>query len=188
MDFDRNYMGYYPMMGHIENCPMQCPKMDKCMQGNCMEKWEANPNMCGKYMHMYDNMHMPYGMRGEYMMPYTHHIEHNVEPIESMCGKTYKILIVYVHKTMQKIMMENMGVMPKAISKEKFKKEMNDMICQVMKNEEDIKKIVVVDRNETEETEGTDRAFCPYCNGLLRDTLNILFITELLKGGCVSCY
>ena len=61
-------------------------------------------------------------------------------------------------------------------------------ICEVMKNEEDIKKIVVVDRDETEEAESTDRAFCPYCNGLLRDTLNILFITELLKGGCVSCY
>ena len=185
MDFDRNYMGYYPMPSHMENCHMQCPKMEKCMQGNCMEKWECSPNMYHKYMNMCDNMNMPYNMRGDYMMPNMHH---NMEPIENLCGKTYKMLIVHVHKSMHKIMMENMGVMPKAISKEKFKKEMNTMICEVMKNEEEIKKIVVVDRNETEDVENTDRAFCPFCNGLLRDTLSILFITELVKGGCVSCY
>jgi len=57
-----------------------------------------------------------------------------------------------------------------------------------MKKEDEIKKIVVVDRNETNEEENTDRAFCPFCNGLLRDTLSILFVTELLRGGCTHCY
>ena len=79
-------------------------------------------------------------------------------------------------------------MMPKAISKEKFNKEMNEMLCEVMIHEDEIKQLVIVDRSETENSESTDRAFCPYCNGLLKDTLGILFITELLKGGCVSCY
>jgi len=197
MDFDRNYMGYYPMMNHMDNCHMQCPKMENkfmekemppYMCGKCMEKWEDTPNVCCKYMNMCDKMPMNYGMRGEYPMAPMHHMQQNMEPLENMCGKTYKVLIVHVHKSMHKIMMENMGVMPKAISKEKFKQEMNDMICEVMKKEDEIKKIVAIDRNETEETENTDRAFCPFCNGLLRDTLSILFITELLRGGCTACY
>lgn len=201
MEFDRNYMGYGPMMNNMDNCPMQCPKfenkfMEKGMQmmppymyGKCMDKWETAPNMCSKFMNPCDNM--PYSMRGEYPMQHMQpmsHMHQNMEPLENMCGKTYKVLIVHVHKTMHKIMMENMGVMPKAISKEKFNKEMNDMICEVMKREDEIKKIVVIDRSETSEEENTDRAFCPFCNGLLRDTLGILFVTELLRGGCTSCY
>ena len=193
MDFERNYMGHYPMMNYMDNCPGSCPKVENkfmekgippYMCGKCMEKWDETPNMCCKYMNMCDNMPMPYGMRGEYPM---HHMHQSVEPLENMCGKTYNVLIVHVHKTMHKIMMENMGVMPKAISKEKFKKEMNDMICEVMKKEDEIKKLVVIDRSETEE-ENADRVFCPFCNGLLRDTLSILFVTELLRGGCTSCY
>lgn len=193
MEFDRNYMGYNPMnpmMNHMDNYPKYENKfmekgMPPYMYGKCMDKWEEKPNMCCKYMNMCDNMPMPYSMRGEYPM---HHMQQHMEPLESMCGKTYNVLIVHVHKKMHKIMMENMGVMPKAISKEKFNKEMNDMICEVMKNEDEIKKIVVIDRSETEESESTDRAFCPFCNGLLRDTLGILFITELLRGGCTFCY
>lgn len=189
MEFDRNYMGYMPMM---HNCPTQCMKMENkymekgmppYMYGNCMEKWNQTPDMCAKFMNPCDNM--PYSMRGEYPM---HHMHNNMEPLENMCGKTYNILIVHVHKTMHKIMMENMGVMPKAISKDKFNKEMNNMICEVMKKEDEIKKIVVIDRNETNQSESTDRAFCPFCNGLLKDALGILFVSELLKGGCTFCY
>lgn len=192
MEFDRNYMGYGHMMNHMDNCPGQCFKFDNkymektmppYMYGKCMEKWDESPNMCSKYLNACDNMPGNYGMRTD-----MYHMHHNMEPLENMCGKTYKVLIVHVHKTMHKIMMENMGVMPKAISKEKFNKEMNDMICEVMKKEEEIKKIVVVDRNENGESESTDRAFCPFCNGLLKDALGILFVTELLKGGCTFCY
>ena len=195
MEFDRNYMGYGPMMNHMEYCPGQCYKhenkfmekgMPPYMYGKCMDKWDETPNMCSKYMNVCDNMPMHYGMRTDmYHMP---HMHQNMEPLENMCGKTYKILIMHVHKSMHKIMMENMGVMPKAISKEKFNKEMNDMICEVMKKEDEIKKIVMIDRSETEEQENESRAFCPFCNGLLRDTLSILFVTELLRGGCTSCY
>ena len=207
MEFDRNYMGYGHMMNNMDSCPGCCIKhedkyMDKgmpgYMYGKCMEKWETPPNMCCKYMNMYDNMPIGYGMRTDmqYMpqmyhmnnMHHMHHMNQNMEPIENMCGKTYKVLIMHVHKSVHKIMMENMGTMPKTISKEKFNKEMNDMICEVMKKEDEIKKIVVVNRSETDEEESSDRAFCPFCNGLLRDTLSILFVTELLKGGCTSCY
>jgi hypothetical protein len=52
------------------------------------------------------------------------------------------------------------------------------MLCEVMTHEDEIKKLVVVDRSETDVSENTDRAFCPYCNGLLKDTLGILFICE----------
>ena len=176
----------------MDMCPGQCinqehkymvKEMPPYMHGKCMEKWDEMPNMCSKYMNMCDNM--PYGMRGDYPMHYMHQ---NMQPLENMCGKTYNVLIVHVHKKVHKIMMENMGVMPKAISKEKFNKDMNDMICEVMKNEDEIKKIVVIDRVETEDKEDRTRAFCPFCNGLLRDTLGILFVTELLRGGCTHCY
>lgn len=194
MDFDRSYMNNYHMMHHMENCPnmyFNYENMEKgvppYMSGQYMKKLEGKPGMCCKYMNVCENMQMPYTMRSEYPIG-MHHMHQDMEPLENMCGKTYKILIVHVHKTMHKIMMENMGVMPKAISKEKYKQEMNNMMCEVMKNENEIKKIVVVDRNETEEQENTDRAFCPFCNGLLKDTLSILFITELLKGGCTFCY
>lgn len=185
MEFDRNY---------IKHCPGQCFKFeDKYMEkpmmphmhGKYMNDWGYMPKPCSNYMDMCEHMQMPYMARGEHMM---YNIHQNMEPIENMCGKTYNILIMYVHKSMHKIMTENMGVMPKGISKMKFKQELNDMLCEVMKNEDEIKKIVVVDRNETNEEENTDRAFCPFCNGLLKDTLGILFITELLRGGCTHCY
>lgn len=198
MELDRSYMGYNPMMNYMDNCPMNCQKMDNkymdkgmppYMYGKCMDKWDDTPNMCSKFMNPCDNMPTPYTMRSDmHPMQQMGHMHQNMEPLENMCGKTYKVLIVHVHKTMHKMMMENMGVMPKAISKDKFNKEMNDMICEVMKREDEIKKIVVIDRSETEDGESTDRVFCPFCNGLLRDTLSILFVTELLRGGCTFCY
>ena len=63
-----------------------------------------------------------------------------------------------------------------------------DWIVDKEATEEDIKKIVVLDRVEKEDGESETRAFCPFCNGLLKDTLSILFVTELLKGGCTFCY
>ena len=199
MEFDRNYMGYnhmgMPMGDCVAPCPAEClkwgnkaveHKMPPYMYGKCMDKWEGPHNMCDKYLNPNYTMPGQYMMRGE-MYP-MYHMHQNMEPLEKMCGKTYNILIVHVHKTMHKMMMENMGVMPKAISKDKFNKELNDMICEVMKKEEDIKKIVVLDRVEKEDGESETRAFCPFCNGLLKDTLSILFVTELLKGGCTSCY
>ena len=57
-----------------------------------------------------------------------------------------------------------------------------------MKKEKELKELVVVDRLETEDKEDLDRNMCPYCGGFLKDTLGILFLTELLKRGCVSCY
>lgn len=202
MEFDRNYMGYghtqMPMQNCVNMCPGQCFKWDEkgmdgkmppYMYGNYMDKWEHKPDMCSKYLNPCDNMPGQYMMRSDMNpMYHMHYMHQNMEPVENMCGKTYKVLIVHVHKTMHKMMMENMGVMPKAISKDKFNKEMNDMICEVMKREDEIKKLVVIDRVETEEGENETRVFCPFCNGLLRDTLSILFVTELLKGGCVSCY
>ena len=181
MEFDRNYMGYnhmgMPMGNCIEPCQAEClkwgnkgmeHKMPPYMYGKCMDKWEGPHNMCDKYLNPNYTMPGQYMMRGE-MYP-MYHMHQNMEPLEKMCGKTYNILIVHVHKTMHKMMMENMGVMPTAISKDKFKK------------------IVVIDRVEKEDGETETRAFCPFCNGLLKDTLSILFVTELLKGGCTSCY
>ena len=199
MEFDRNYMPYGHMPMTMPNCTEMCPgqcfkwdnkgmdgKMPPYMYGKYMDKWEHKPDMCSKYLN--PEYTMPGGcmMRGE--MNQMYHMHQNMEPIETMCGKTYNMLIVHVHKTMHKMMMENMGIMPKAISKDKFNKELNEMICEVMKKEEDIKKIVVIDRVETEQGETENRAFCPFCNGLLKDTLSILFVTELLKGGCTFCY
>ena len=111
-----------------------------------------------------------------------------IESLENMCSQTYKMLIVKVRKTIQIIIMENMGMMPTSISKEKFNKYLNDTICEVMKQEDDIKKMVVVERDETETEEENNRDFCPYCHGLLKDTIAFLLITELIKGGCTTCY
>ncbi len=142
-----------------------------------------NHNM--NYMHNYCNK--PYDcMPGNLARGYGYPMM-KMEPIENMCG-SYKMLIVYVEKSVNKIMMENMGMMPKAISKDKYHKEMNEMLCEVMKKEKELKEMVVVDRTETEDTEDLDRNMCPYCGGFLKDTLGILFLTELLKRGCVSCY
>ena len=191
MEFDRNYMGY----GNMSICPGHClnwdnkqmeNKMPPYMYGKCMNKWEQPQNMCSKYLNPCDTMQGQYMLRGD--MSQMYHINQNMEPLETMCGKTYNVLIVHVHKTMHKMMMENMGMMPKAISKDKFNKELNDMICEVMKKEDEIKKIVVIDRVENEDGEAENRAFCPFCNGLLKDTLSILFVTELLRGGCTFCY
>lgn len=184
MELDRNYMGFYPMMNKMDSyntyCPkyenkmMECPMMhNPYMHGKCMGMWDNN--MCYNHMNTYDKS------RGDmYNMQY-------MEPLENLCGKTHKIFMGCINKSMQKIIMENMGMMPKAISKEKFNKEMNDMLCEIMKNEKEIKKLVVVERTE-DTNEEESRVFCPFCHGILRDTLGILFITELLRNGCVSCY
>ena len=184
---------------------------DRCkMYGNNSYENKYNEGMCGMY-----NMPNNYGHMEckNTMMDFNPCMNHNMnymynkpcecmpgnwargygypmmkmEPIENMCG-SYKMLIVYVEKSINKIMMENMGMMPKAISKDKYHKEMNEMLCEVMKKEKELKELVVVDRLETEDKEDLDRNMCPYCGGFLKDTLGILFLTELLKRGCTSCY
>ena len=173
---DKNY---YTGMCGMYNMPMGNNFME------CKNKmYEFNPYMkpqgCNVCNNGYPMMHMNFGRGYGYPMM-------QMEPIENMCS-TYKMLIVYVEKSISKIMMENMGMMPNAISKEKYHKEMNEMLCEVMKKEKELKELVVVDRLETEDKEDMDRNMCPYCGGFLKDTLGILFLTELLKRGCVSCY
>lgn len=175
-------------------CMDQIPCTNQMLPHNhmmeCGNKMTEMPlHMCGKCGNVNMSNTMPWGYgRGGYHYPMYGMSNTKMEPIENMCGNTYKIMMVSVEKTVKKIMMENMGMMPKAIAKEKFNKEMNEMLCEIMSHEDEIKSFVIVDRSETEANENTDRAFCPYCNGLLKDTLGILFITELLRGGCVSCY
>lgn len=192
MEQDRNFMGFNGMMQGNEYCTYHQPKfmknmdnMPSYMYGKCMTMNENMP--CGNYMmDGYQQMNMNNCCRGDmYMNPYQ---MQKMEPLESMCGKSYRVFIVYVRKTVQKIVMDNMGMMPKSISKEHFNKYMNDMICEVMKQEDEIKKLVIVDRNETDEEESTDRVFCPFCHGMLRDTLALLLVTELIRGGCTSCH
>jgi hypothetical protein len=129
----------------------------KMFANNCLDK---NPNwttygmynLPHQYPHMeYKNNMMEYGPCNNYMQGFCNECNtgnlargygfpmHNMmkmEPIENMCG-SYKMLIVYVEKTINKIMMENMGMMPKAISKDKYHKEMNEMLCEVMKKEKE---------------------------------------------------
>lgn len=169
-------MGYMPQQhNHME-----------CKSG--MMEWNPWMNQNMNHIHNYCNKGcecMPGNMARGYGYPMQNVIK--MEPIENMCG-SYKMLIVYVEKSINKIIMENMGMMPKAISKDKYHKEMNEMLCEVMKKEKELKEIVVVDRTETEDKEDLDRVMCPYCGGFLKDTLGILFLTELVKRGCVSCY
>ena len=176
---EQNFMGMNDMYQDMykQNCNME--NMPPYMYGKCM-----NMPCCNGYMMQYN---MPnYSSRSDmYMNSYGMQM---MEPLENMCGKTYKILIVCVRKTVQKIMMENMGMMPKCISKEMFNKHLNDTMCEVVKQEDEIKKCVVVDRTETEEKEDISRGFCPYCNGMLKDVVTILLINELIRGGCTNCY
>lgn len=178
MEQDKNYMGYMnnmPCFG-MENMPPY-------MYGKCMNMDNMSYN--NKFMPcMENNMPNCYGRNDMYMNPY---MMKNLEPIENMCGNTYKILIVYVRKTMNSIIMENMGMMPKTISKDSLNKYINDMLCDVMKNIDEIERMLLDQRSETEE-EINDRKACPLCNSMLKDTLTILLVTELLKGGCSSCY
>lgn len=173
--YNEGMCGMYNMpnnYGHME-CKNTMMEFNPCMNHNAnyMPNYYNKPYEC-----MHGNWARGYG----YPMM-------KMEPLENMCG-TYKMLIVYVEKSINKIMMENMGMMPKAISKDKYHKEMNEMLCEVMKKEKELKELVVVDRLETEDKEDLDRNMCPYCGGFLKDTLGILFLTELLKRGCVSCY
>ncbi len=169
-------MGYVPhQYGNVE-CKNNMMDFNHCMNHNM----NYIPNYYNKeYECMPGHLARGYGYPMNNMM--------KMEPLENMCG-SYKMLIVYVEKSINKIMMENMGMMPKAISKEKYHKEMNEMLCEVMKKEKELKELVVVDRCETEDKEDLDRALCPYCGGFLKDTLGILFLTQLMKRGCVSCY
>ena len=159
--------------------------MPPYMYGKCMNMTIDN-NPCNSFLMSYmDNNYKHYCSRGDmYMNPY---MMKNIEPIENMYGNTYSVLIVYVRKTMQNIMMENMGVIPNSISKEKFNDHVNDMMCDMLKEEEKIMKMLMTKRDETEE-QNEERSSCPLCRTMIKDTLTILFITELLKSGCNSCY
>lgn len=191
-------MDRYKMFGQYGQYSMNnC--IDKQMQcGMGLNNVNMPPYMYGKCLNPYENTYMPMNQpmsnincpyRGEYNMYSVNNYQTQaMEPIENMNTKLYKFLINHVQKAMQKILTENMGVMPKAISKEKYNKSMNYMISEVMKQEDEIKQLVVIDRNETEEKEDTTRDFCPYCNGMLQTTLSTIFIIELLRAGCAYCY
>lgn len=151
---------------------MEQMMMPPYMYGKCMYNTPEmqNINMC-----MYQNK-----CRGGYMgYPV------NMEPVENMCGKHYKILLSYVSKEMNKIVVENMGVMPNSISKDKFNKHVNSMMCEVIKEEKEIKMLIVQKREEDDEE---NRGACPYCNGYLKSMVEIIFVMELLKNNCTFCY
>ena len=174
MEQDKNYMGCMQCLG-MNNMPpymyAKCTNMENMTYNNkfmpCME----------------NNIPSCYHRGDMYLNPY---IMQKMEPIENMYASTYKILIVYVRKTMQGIMMDNMGMVPRAISKDSFNKYMNDMLCEAMKNIDEIKKMMIVKSNETDEE--VDRGNCQFCSSMLKDTLTFLLVTELLRGGCTSCY
>lgn len=111
-----------------------------------------------------------------------------MEPIESLCNELHKIIIDVVDEDIDKLITENMDMMPKAISKEQYKKEVEKMFNNLVKKEE-ISKKYIYDSNTNRVKYGeNNRISCPNCGGTLKSILEIMFITQLIKRGCIFCY
>lgn len=141
-------------------------------------------NMYNSNMGGIPNQNFDYPMMNEF--DYTNHGKY-MEPINTNFTNLHKMVIEEVNIHVKKIMISNMGQMPKAISKDMYKKELNEMLTNVMKNEDEIKK-QMTSREELENGENTDRLFCPYCQGFMGNMLGFVFLNSLINRGCLYCY
>ena len=115
MENDRNFAGYAGIMNASCTYPSyetKCEHMKPYMFPKCNVPCE---NMYGNYMNMNmnmcDNMPMNTCYRHDMNMHMHPYNMQKMEPLENMCGKTYKVLMVHVNETVHKIVMENMGTM-----------------------------------------------------------------------------
>lgn len=141
-------------------------------------------NMFNCNMGNMPSTNMDYPMMNEY--EYSNHGKY-MEPINMNFTYLHKMVMEEVNIHIKKIMISNMGQMPKAISKDMYKKELNDMLANIMKNEDEIKK-QIAGKNELENEGETDRIFCPYCQGFMGNMLGFVFLNSLLTRGCLFCY
>lgn len=104
-------------------------------------------------------------------------------PIQNMGSKIYAVVYEKVLISINKVM-PNMSQMPKSITKDNFNMIVNDCMCSLTKDEKEIKELMKSRcRRHIEE----DRAFCPYCDGMLKSVVEIALITSLINGGCLFC-
>jgi len=148
-------------------------KYDECKPKNSTYPWECT-DTCHNMNHNM-NMHMKpdYHMHGEQHMP-----------IQNMGSKVYAYVYEKVLISVNKFM-PNISVMPKAISKDKFNMILNDCMSNLTKEEKYLKEMLK--SRCVEHVEG-DRAFCPFCNGMLKSVVEVALITSLINGGCAFCF
>lgn len=105
-------------------------------------------------------------------------------PVQNMGSKIYAVVYRSVLVSINKVM-PNMSQMPKAISKDNFNMIVNDCMCSLTKDEKKLKELM---KSRCKDFTEYDRAFCPYCDGMLKSVVEIALITSLINGGCLFCF
>jgi len=143
---------------------------DNTYPWECIDTCKNMNNM----MHMH-NMHM----KPDYHMHSEQHI-----PIQNMGSKVYAFVYEKVLISLNKFM-PDMTKMPKAISKDNFNMIVNDCMTTLTKDEKLLKDML---KSRCVDCIEQDRAFCPFCSGMLKSVVEIALITSLINGGCAFCY
>lgn len=104
-----------------------------------------------------------------------------MKPIKSMEGRLELFIEEKVLVEVENIIKENKGKFPNAISKEMYKRKLNNIVKEIFRNEERIKSII--DRNLR-----INGSLDPYCTRALSDFTNYIMITEFMKRGCNHCF
>lgn len=162
----------------------------KNMNQNCMNMPCCNYKPSIGYdcynMNIKENNEMPMNY-GYYNYGYTN-TNKMMKPMNTNYTPLHKIIYEEVNMHIKKLMINNMGIMPKSISMDMYKKELNEMLANLMKKENEIKKMMLSREEIDEKIEEDDRLFCPYCQGFLGNMLGLVFLNSLINGGCTFCY
>lgn len=154
-----------------------------------MPYYEYKPNMGYGYqmMNTYEDNEMP--MNHDYYNNYEYNQGNKMmKPMTMNFTPLHKMVYEEVNIHIKKIMMSNMGTLPKSMSMDMYKKELNEMTMSLMKKENEIKRMLLSREETSEKEENNDRLFCPYCQGFLGNMLGFVFLNSLINRGCRFCY
>ena len=152
---------------------------DKCKSKNNTYPWEC-VDTCKDMKSNNCIMNMEMKQENNY---YEHKHHHQV-PIQHMGPQVYAYVYEKVLISVNKYMLSTKE-MPKAISKDDFNMMLNDCMCTITKEEDNIKSML---KSRCVEGVGEDRVFCPYCGGLLKSVAQIALISSLINKGCAFCF
>lgn len=201
MERDFNYMGGYmmpqmPMMNKWEK-PMPYPMCECGMQPKLYSQWPQhmpphmmpNPNMPGIGQGGFGRDTASYLMPGvcggncgtmQYGM-----MHQNMQPIDNLETDMHKFILTKIDFEIGNFVTINMGQMPEAIGKEKYMAMVNNIMAELTKDEGKIREML---RSRCTEEVEESRGFCPFCSGMLKTTVELMLLSQLVRRGCIFCY
>lgn len=174
----------YPMCG--------CPGMQKPYPQGWQNMAQPMPPHMMQNPGQWQRDGMPYLMPGtcttcggNYMPMQQGMMHQNMQPIDNLETEMHKFILTKIDFEIGNFVTINMGQMPEAIGKDKYMTMVNNIMAELTKDEGKIKEML---RSRCTEEVEESRGFCPFCSGMLKTTVELILLSQLVRNGCMFCY